>query len=330
MGDVRQPRSATGDPVQGQDLPLRQLPPRNDVAVDHRRRRSRRSGCPYGTYEWAVQCRDDRGIEGHSTTTAGPSPSTPRRSRSIPTRIQFLPNANNEIIGITACTEGAAGLNIGLGVRVNDANDGSTSGNWIIIKQLGVPCFDQTPGNPDHPEWHTLPFKDGTHVVRIEAFKTTLPSEDPNWLHDVDRSAVHVAASAAGLAGAGGCRRTAASRTAATSLSAGARPSTRRRTGLRASLNADPSVSPVLDQTLDPATLTASTANGESRPTPARYPRRRLPAPVLVRHGRQRPRRDRVRPAPRSAWTASFPTSQVNTAGRAERPGRLPGALDLA
>ncbi len=70
-----------------------------------------------------------------------------------------------EFVFINSCTEGNAGVNISLSVMANTANDGSSRGDWEIIKQLGVPCFN----NIDRPRWDTRRFKDGPHLIRVEA-----------------------------------------------------------------------------------------------------------------------------------------------------------------
>jgi hypothetical protein len=54
-------------------------------------------------------------------------------------------------------------------VSVNEASDGSGSGRWNIIKELGVPCFNEI----DAPVWYTLEYGDGPHRVRVEAHGTS-------------------------------------------------------------------------------------------------------------------------------------------------------------
>lgn len=138
----------------------------------------------FGTWHWAVQAVDNRGLTSEPSEKWAYTVYSPE-VRIIRDSVQFLPSGDQELIGIKACTEGAAGLNIALSVLVNEANDGSRNGKWQILKQLGVPCFDTNPSVPDHPEWHTLKFADGPHVVRIEALRSTLPYDDPNVRHDV-------------------------------------------------------------------------------------------------------------------------------------------------
>lgn len=58
-------------------------------------------------------------------------------------------------------------------VSVNLAPDGTDAGEWQEIKELGVPCFDQT----DAPTWNTTGWKPGTYLVKAEA----KGPDDPEW-----------------------------------------------------------------------------------------------------------------------------------------------------
>jgi RHS repeat-associated protein len=121
-------------------------------------------GLPYGTWEWWVVARDDRGLVS--------AQSAHRRFtiESADVRITDLsfippsPSASEDIV-IRACTEGRGGVGVGMRVSVNSATDGSANGDWRILKELGVPCFNSI----DAPHWPTLPYADGTHRVRVEA-----------------------------------------------------------------------------------------------------------------------------------------------------------------
>ncbi len=117
-----------------------------------------------GTYEWRVKARDSHGAESdwsdawhYSVEASGVTIND----------VHFDPPSPSgaEQVKIYACTEGHAGVNISLSVRVNDAPDGSDSGQWHIIKELGVPCFNDV----DAPVWNTLAFPDGDHLVRVVA-----------------------------------------------------------------------------------------------------------------------------------------------------------------
>jgi len=80
--------------------------------------------------------------------------------------LYFQPqDSNSEQVKIRACTTGQGGVGITMRVSVNDANDGSGNGTWHIIKELGVPCFNDV----DAPIWNTLEYGDGPHRVRAEA-----------------------------------------------------------------------------------------------------------------------------------------------------------------
>jgi hypothetical protein len=74
----------------------------------------------------------------------------------------------SNFVYINACANNGDTVNVGLRVKVNHANDGSANGEWAIIKEQGSPCFNST----DRPRWDTSTFSDGTHRVRLEAFRT--------------------------------------------------------------------------------------------------------------------------------------------------------------
>jgi hypothetical protein len=118
-----------------------------------------------GTYEWHAQVRDSQGgvsdwsDSWHFTTE--------------PTGIDayidhFSPGSpsNAEEVKIYGCTSGHAGVNITMRVLVNDATDGTDTGEWHIIKEQGSPCFN----DEDAPVWRTLEYGDGPHLVRLVAW----------------------------------------------------------------------------------------------------------------------------------------------------------------
>jgi len=116
-----------------------------------------------GTYSWKMRVKDSRG---GVSDWSDPWHFSVEAAGVTINELYFEPlDANQEQVRIRACTEGHAGVNITLRVLVNDANDGSDSGEWHIIKELGVPCFNEQ----DAPVWHTLPYEDGTHRVRVVA-----------------------------------------------------------------------------------------------------------------------------------------------------------------
>lgn len=118
-----------------------------------------------GTYEWQAQVKDSQG---------GISDWSDKWHFTVePTGVtayidHFTPGSpsNAEDVKIYGCTTGHAGVNITMRVLVNDANDGTDSGEWHIIKEQGSPCFNDT----DVPIWHTLDYADGPHLVRLVAW----------------------------------------------------------------------------------------------------------------------------------------------------------------
>lgn len=118
-----------------------------------------------GTYEWHAQVKDSKdGISEWSDNwhfTVEPT--------GIDANIDhFSPGSpsNAEEVRIYGCTSGHAGVNITMRVLVNDANDGTDSGEWHIIKEQGSPCFNDV----DVPIWRTLEYSDGPHLVRLVAW----------------------------------------------------------------------------------------------------------------------------------------------------------------
>ncbi len=117
---------------------------------------------PYD-YQWRVKVRDSQGAESEWSYSRHFTLVNPSLSIS---ELYFEPqDGNSEQVKIRACTTGQGGIGITMRVSVNDANDGSDSGEWHIIKELGVPCFNAT----DAPIWNTLDYGDGPHRVRVEA-----------------------------------------------------------------------------------------------------------------------------------------------------------------
>ena len=117
---------------------------------------------PYN-YQWRVKVRDSRGAESEWSDSWHFTIVNPNLSVS---ELYFEPqDGNSEQVRIRACTTGQGGVGITMRVSANDANDGSGNGAWHIIKELGVPCFNEN----DAPIWPTLPYGDGPHRVRVEA-----------------------------------------------------------------------------------------------------------------------------------------------------------------
>ncbi|MCC6189022.1 MAG: peptidoglycan DD-metalloendopeptidase family protein [Anaerolineales bacterium] len=116
-----------------------------------------------GTYEFKAKVRDSHNAEsGWSDIwhfTVEPTGVTI-------SDVHFEANTSSEEVKIFACTTGHGGVNITLRVLVNQANDGSTTGPWDIVKEQGSPCFNAI----DVPIWRTLRYATGTHAVRVLAW----------------------------------------------------------------------------------------------------------------------------------------------------------------
>jgi RHS repeat-associated protein len=123
----------------------------------------------YFTYTWRGRVIDSSGMisdwsEPWHYTINDPNPTV--------TTISFEQDPTDSMfVFINACTTGAGGVNVGLRVLVNHANDGSENGEWAIIKEFGGPCFTVE----NRPRWDTSMFSDGTHLVRVEATKGNEP-----------------------------------------------------------------------------------------------------------------------------------------------------------
>ncbi len=126
----------------------------------------------YYGFQWHAKVRDATGAESNWSVTWHFNVDSPEVTFSD---IHFDPPSPSdaEQVKTYACTEGHAGVGIGLRVSVNEAADGSDDGKWDIIKELGVPCFNDV----DVPVWNTLGYADGQHLVRFQARR----DEDHSW-----------------------------------------------------------------------------------------------------------------------------------------------------
>lgn len=113
---------------------------------------------PYG-YQWHVKVRDNEGAESSWSNTWHFTIYDPQIDI---TQLEFVPlDPASEQVRILACADAPATLK----VEVNTANDGSANGEWRVLKELGVPCFN----NEDAPVWNTLEYEGGPHRVRVLA-----------------------------------------------------------------------------------------------------------------------------------------------------------------
>lgn len=90
---------------------------------------------------------------------------------------------NENQVAINACTKGRSGLGITLRVSFNTSPSGDETGQWQVVKELGVPCFNTS----DRPVWNIGELEPGRYLIRVEA-KT---EEDPNWENPTSKTLVY-------------------------------------------------------------------------------------------------------------------------------------------
>jgi len=124
-------------------------------------------------YSWKVKAKNIQGIE--SSWSDESHFSTASTTLKFEGNISFSPPSPSSAdqIKIFASTTGWGGVGVTLRVSVNTAPDGSSNGEWRILKELGVPKFNEV----DAPEWNTKGWPNGTYRIRVEA----KGPDDPNW-----------------------------------------------------------------------------------------------------------------------------------------------------
>ncbi len=124
------------------------------------------SGLGYNNYQWRAKVRDNHGNE-----SAWSEPvwhfSVLNNNAEI---YEFYTTPCRDAWGgaakICFCTRTNAGTQK---IMINRANDGSTSGEWDGIVELGTPNFTCNTDTDRPPNLDPLPYESGTHVVRLYA-----------------------------------------------------------------------------------------------------------------------------------------------------------------
>ena len=124
-------------------------------------------------YSWKVKAKNSQGVE--SEWSENRNFSVASTTLKFEGDISFSPPSPSSAdrIKIFASTTGWGGVGVTLRVSVNTAPDGSSNGEWKILKELGVPKFNEV----DAPEWHTNGWSNGTYRIRVEA----KGPDDPQW-----------------------------------------------------------------------------------------------------------------------------------------------------
>ena len=120
---------------------------------------------PYGTFGWHVRSIASDGSLSAWSDTWNFTLTNPNLTITSFSFDQGSPS-NAELVNIYACPSYL--VSVTLRALVNTASDGSANGNWVVMPGEHGPCNGTPPQAPPIP-WDTLPFADGTHLVRIEA-----------------------------------------------------------------------------------------------------------------------------------------------------------------
>jgi len=124
-------------------------------------------------YSWKVKAKNSQGVEGPWSDESHFSTASTILKFEGDILFDPLSPSSADTIKIFASTTGWGGVGITLRVSVNTASDGSTDGEWKILKELGVPKFNEN----DAPIWNTKEWHNGTYRVRVEA----KGPDDQNW-----------------------------------------------------------------------------------------------------------------------------------------------------
>lgn len=140
---------------------------------------------PY-SYQWHVKVRDTAtGLESdwsetwHFTLYALELTMDP---------LEFSPGSPSasESVRVYTCVHGYGGIGLGLELYANTASDGSPNGDWMWIHTIGTFCYNHDDPNT-WPNWETLPFSDGDHLIKAIAFGPDNQTLEQYAVYHLDR-----------------------------------------------------------------------------------------------------------------------------------------------
>lgn len=123
---------------------------------------------PY-TYKWHVKARNpSNGLESDWSESRYFTLNSNELSMS---NLEFSPGSPSasENIRVYTCVSGFGGIGLGLKIEANTATDGSAKGDWYWIHHLGKFCYDHA-NTSTWPTWEDLPLADGQHLIRAVGY----------------------------------------------------------------------------------------------------------------------------------------------------------------